>query len=298
MVTKRKTNYLNNKDLLEQIHRSKMSWCYFPYKDDTIKGRRNNYQQKYNRFDYAQVLNKDGSEDLSLLKDEAKLTIILNEKRRKAAKEGDNTPYTMNDLVIRINSYQHIPYLTDYDPDKTYQYIHRKHEKINFVPFKHYAMIDGEWQAVVISHHNDDNEFDPFAGKVTNEMALMFMKFVEKISKMSKYRNYSYNEEFIAQALQQLSAEGLKFDEAKVNVSKYKQLNPFAYLQTTIENSFIKVINDEKKHQILRDNLLEHNNLLPSMSRQMENGSDLYDESRAPDWIKNKTAGQNQSPKK
>ena len=49
------------------------------------------------------------------------------------------------------------------------------------------------------------------------------------------------------------------------------QQNPFAYYTAAITNSFTRVLNLEKKNQIIRDDILEAAGLMPSFTRQTEN---------------------------
>ena len=54
---------------------------------------------------------------------------------------------------------------------------------------------------------------------------------------------------------------GLQFDESKSN-------NPFAYYTAAVTNSFVRIINIEKRNQNIRDDILEMNNMNPSYTRQ------------------------------
>ena len=62
------------------------------------------------------------------------------------------------------------------------------------------------------------------------------------------------------QAILQLTQIGLQFDESKSN-------NPFAYYTAAVTNSFVRIINIEKRNQNIRDDLLEINGMNPSYSR-------------------------------
>jgi len=74
----------------------------------------------------------------------------------------------------------------------------------------------------------------------------------------------TYNDEMQGQALLQLSQIGLQFNELKSQ-------NPFAYYTAAVTNSFTRVLNIEKKMQMIRDDILEANGLSPSWTRQFEN---------------------------
>ena len=63
-----------------------------------------------------------------------------------------------------------------------------------------------------------------------------------------------------SQAILQLVSIGLQFDESKSD-------NPFAYLTSCVVNSFVRIINVEKRHQEIRDDILEMNGMNPSYSR-------------------------------
>ena len=101
-------------------------------------------------------------------------------------------------------------------------------------------------------------------GKMTNSLAMMYMKLCERYGTRSNWRGYTYNDEMQSQALMQLSQIGLQFDESKSD-------NPFAYYTAAITNSFTRILNIEKKNQSIRDDLLEANGMSPSFTRQNEN---------------------------
>jgi hypothetical protein len=62
------------------------------------------------------------------------------------------------------------------------------------------------------------------------------------------------------QAILQLTQIGLQFDESKSD-------NPFAYFTAAVTNSFVRVINIEKRNQNIRDDILEMNGMNPSYTR-------------------------------
>ena len=76
----------------------------------------------------------------------------------------------------------------------------------------------------------------------------------------------TYLEEMKSQALLQLSLVGLQFDE-----SRSETPNPFAYYTQTITNSFMRILNLEKKNQSIRDDMLIMAGSNPSYTRMVEN---------------------------
>ena len=110
----------------------------------------------------------------------------------------------------------------------------------------------------------ENGAFSKIHGKMTNELAKMYMKLCERYATRSNWRGYTYNDEMRGNALLQLSQIGLQFDESKSQ-------NPFAYYTAAITNSFTRVLNIEKKNQNIRDDILEHNGLNPSYTRQSAN---------------------------
>jgi hypothetical protein len=76
----------------------------------------------------------------------------------------------------------------------------------------------------------------------------------------------SYNDEMRGNALMQLADVALLFNEAKSDVP-----NPFAFYTTIIKNSFTRILNNEKKVQHIRDDLLIMHDKSPSHTRHVEN---------------------------
>jgi hypothetical protein len=91
----------------------------------------------------------------------------------------------------------------------------------------------------------------------------MWLKLVDRYATRGNVRGYTYNDEMKGQAILQLSQIGLQFDESKSN-------NPFAYYTAAVTNSFVRVINLEKRNQNIRDDILEMNDLNPSYTRLHE----------------------------
>ena len=269
--TGRKVNYLNNRDILKEIHKSKATYCTFLDKETQ-------HQQDAIVYDLAKI-NK------ARIK-EAKAEVIDRHKRAtgEILKPGE-IPDTS--LVFRLMTWEHIP-LVDKKPtkaqlkkrakledmfddieeareDEDYGITEQVYTKCNFPPFFHYMITEeGTPYLVGKSHWNGDLETGEFSkdhGSMTGKLAHMFIKLCERYATRSNWRGYTYNEEMRGQALLQLSQIGLQFDEAKSQ-------NPFAYYTAAITNSFTRILNIEKKNQSIRDDILEMNGLNPSWTRQ------------------------------
>jgi hypothetical protein len=172
------------------------------------------------------------------------------------------------DLVFRVMTFDHVP--LDGDRKKNPKQTADHHSKVNFPPFQHYKFDNKDRLICVGKSHwvggMDNGHFSSDHGKMTNQLALMYMKLCERYGTRSNWRGYTYNDEMQSQALMQLSQIGLQFDESKSD-------NPFAYYTAAITNSFTRILNIEKKNQAIRDDLLEYNGMMPSFTRQNENES-------------------------
>ena len=138
--------------------------------------------------------------------------------------------------------------------------------KLNFPPFQHFKFDDDgkELDCVGKSHWEGGMEngyFNKTGGKATNKLAMMWMKLCDRYATRGNVRGYTYNDEMRGQAILQLAQIGLQFDESKSN-------NPFAYYTAAVTNSFVRVINIEKRNQNIRDDILEMNDMNPSFTRQ------------------------------
>jgi len=253
--------YLNNKDLLAEIHRSKCSFSSFT-------------QPEYQQHDII----------LPSL-DKVNIRTVADAKRNKAKRIGiqafaqaraagdkkiklaectpDYTTIAKTDIIIRIMTFDHIPLAPG--RKKTTKTRADAHEKVNFPPFQHWKFNDeGELVCVGKSHWKgpvDAGNFSKDHGRITENLGRMFIKLSERYAQRSNWRGYTYVDEMKGQAILQLSHIGLQFDESKSE-------NPFAYYTAAVTNSFTRILNIEKKSQNIRDDLLEEAGLTPSLTRQ------------------------------
>ena len=277
-------NYLNNKDILKEIHKSKTTYCYFSDIKDSDYDMIVPDVAKINKKNILQA-RKNRAERLAKLAHEAALAETgikqkLDEFEIKLKDVKDT------EVVFRVMTWDHIPVddaksrkaalkameeegipTSEYDdPDSVVDISQNtKYVKVNFPPFEHYK-VDEEGNPICVgrSHWRGDIKTGQFSrdhGKMTPKLAHMFIKLCERYATRSNWRGYTYNDEMRSQALLQLSQIGLQFDESKSQ-------NPFAYYTAAITNSFTRVLNIEKRNQNLRDDILEMNNLTPSYTRQ------------------------------
>jgi hypothetical protein len=140
-------------------------------------------------------------------------------------------------------------------------------DKVNFPPFQHWKF-DKKDQLVCVgkSHWVGDvnkGHFSKDHGQITDNLARMYIKLCERYATRGNVRGYTYNDEMKGQAILQLTQIGLQFDESKSD-------NPFAYFTAAVTNSFVRIINLEKRNQNIRDDLLEINGMNPSYTRTGE----------------------------
>jgi hypothetical protein len=261
MIVLKKAKYLNNKSLLEEIHKSKCSFSSFA-------------DPKYKEYD---IIVNDISEITPKIITEARKNrakrvgleqfLELKSQNKKTVKLLDVTPdykkISKSDIVVRVMTYDHIP-LTP-GRKKSVKTTADAREKINFPPFQHWKFDESNNLTCVGKSHwkgsIDTGTFSKDHGRITENLGKMFIILSERYSQKSNWRNYSYIEEMKGQAILQLSQIGLQFDESKSS-------NPFAYYTSAMTNSFTRILNLEKKNQNIRDDLLEYEGLTPSTTRQ------------------------------
>jgi hypothetical protein len=283
MTNLRKVKYLNNRDLLEEIHKSKCSFSSFLSKDfqqhDIIV--LNIYKITYKTIAEAR---KNRAKRIGL-----KNFLDIKKAGDKQTKLADVTPdykkIPKNELVFRVMTFEHIP-LTP-GRKKTNKSISDNHEKVNFPPFQHWKYNEKDELICVGKSHwkggIKTGRFSKDHGRITEELGRMFIKLSERYAQRSNWRGYTYIDEMRGQAILQLSQIGLQFDESKSE-------NPFAYYTAAVNNSFTRILNIEKKNQNIRDDLLIENGLNPSSTRQNSQGfaneiarqTTLYKNSRMP----------------
>ena len=259
--TGKKVKYLNNRDLLAEIHKSKCSFSTFTSPEYSQHDLILTNLDKINIRTVADA-KRNRAKRLGLAAF-AQARLSGDKKIKLAECTPDYTTIAKTDLVFRIMTFDHIPLAPG--RKKTTKTTADSHDKVNFPPFQHWKYNDeGELVCVGKSHWKGTLEKGKFSkdhGRITENLGKMYIKLSERYAQRSNWRGYTYVEEMRGQAILQLSQIGLQFDESKSE-------NPFAYYTAAVTNSFTRVLNIEKKMQNIRDDMLEENGLTPSMTRQ------------------------------
>jgi hypothetical protein len=264
-MTVPKIKYLTNKDLLKEIHRSKNTYCSFTAPEHSDYDLIVPTLEKVNIRTIAEAKRNRASR---LAKQAHEAAVLASGKKMPAKEfEIDYKKIDRKDVVFRVMTFEHVPLAPG--RKKTLKNTADSHEKVNFPPFQHWKF-DANDNLVCVgkSHWKGDlkkGEFNKEHGKMTDNLARMFLKLCERYATRGNVRGYTYNDEMRGQAILQLTQIGLQFDESKSD-------NPFAYYTAAVTNSFVRIINIEKRNQNIRDDILEMNGMNPSWTRQNAGG--------------------------
>jgi hypothetical protein len=298
--TKKPVNYLNNKDILKEIHTSKNAYCAYldrenDHKYDFIVDMPHATLQE--SFEHALK-----PETIQLAREARAARMDQEQGLPKGTFDPQSIPVT--DLIFRVMTWEHIPVAPKQprkvdkkktakdifefedegddilaeleDPTTKGEVDDMVHVKVNFPPFQHFRLDNNNsFRCIGKSHWVGDLETGEFSkdhGNITDKLARMYIMMCEKYAMKFNWRGYTYNDEMRNSAILQLTYVGLRFNEAK-------SANPFAYYTAAITNSFCRVLNSEKRNQNIRDDILEINGLNPSWTRQgMGSGSVSFEE--------------------
>ena len=255
----KRVNYLNNKDMLAEIHRSKATFCSYVSPEYATYDIILPSLDKVNIRTVAEAKRNKAKIQSQRAYEQQK---AINKKTKMAECEVDYRTIKKQELVFRIMMFDHIP--EEPGRKKNPKTVADTKTKLNFPPFQHYKYDENDELVCVGKSHwvggMENGHFDKTHGQATNKLAMMWLKLVDRYATRGNVRGYTYNDEMKGQAILQLSQIGLQFDESKSN-------NPFAYYTAAVTNSFVRVINLEKRNQNIRDDILEMNDMNPSHTR-------------------------------
>lgn len=261
-----KIKYLTNKDLLKEIHRSKNTYCTFlapEYSDYDL------IVPNLDKVNVRTIAEAKRNRAIKMGKAAHEAAVLAGGKKLPAKDfEVDYKKVAKTDVVFRVMTFEHIPLAPG--RKKTLKNTADSHDKVNFPPFQHWKFDDnGNLILVGKSHWKgglSNGVFSKDHGQMTDNLARMFIKLCERYATRGNVRGYTYNDEMRGQAILQLTQIGLQFDESKSD-------NPFAYYTAAVTNSFVRIINIEKRNQNIRDDILEMNGMTPSWTRQNSGGA-------------------------
>jgi hypothetical protein len=212
-------NYLNNKDILKEIHESKNTYC--SYVDSTS-----------HRYDFIVDLPQEPVEKGLQYAGKSETLLEARENRANRINQETNQKLTaddipVTDLVFRIMTWDHIPvapkqprkvtkkktakdiFEFDNDTDEAFSDLEdvstrdeiddMVHVKVNFPPFQHFKIDDNNtFYCIGKSHWLGDLETGEFSkdhGNITNKLAKMYMMLCEKYAMKYNWRGYCVDAE-------------------------------------------------------------------------------------------------------
>jgi hypothetical protein len=245
--------YLTNKDLLREIHLSKLTYC--------SKAAEQNKQYDVIVQNLSEVTLEAAETARILRLERLNADIIADNKLNELDNQLlDLSDIMIADVVFRVMSAEHLPE----DPTGKNK-MNPGFLRVNFPPFSHFIIENGQPKEVLRSHWKgtlEEGFFSVEHGKYSNNLSRMFLLLAKRYGSKASFCGYSYLEEMQGSAIAQLVQNGLLFDESKSS-------NPFAFYTTLMKRCFIRQIEIEKKIQATRDDLLIANGVNPSMTRQI-----------------------------
>ena len=132
-----------------------------------------------------------------------------------------------------------------------------KKKKPHYVNNKEFLQAMVEWKARCREAEEQGKPQPP----ITNYIGECFLKIANHLSYRPNFINYTYRDEMISDGIENCLQYVHNFNPEKSN-------NPFAYYTAAVTNSFVRIINIEKRNQNIRDDILEMNHMNPSFTRQ------------------------------
>ena len=188
-----KVNYLTNKELLSEIHKSKNSFSYYT-------------DPQFSSYDHIVDNLDEINDELIQVVREAKAKKLTKVERQRLKDQGlknhqikvedfDPLNIPVEGIVWRVMTHEHIPLEEGRvkNPKRTAD----NHVRLNFAPFKHFVIEENEFKEVGRSHWKNALENGQFCqdhGKISNRLALMFMKLVERYGQRGNWRGYCVDE--------------------------------------------------------------------------------------------------------
>lgn len=256
-------NYLSNKVLLKEIHKSKLSYCQF---DD----------KKFQDYDII-IDSLDAVTEEVIEAGKAKRANRLNEitadglfagglTNKQIGEQIKKTGLTSKDIneediVFRLMANDHVPDVKNKKGETV-------KAKVNFPAFQHHVLVNGQFKCVGRSHYKD-GVFSKDHGQISNALAVSMVKLIDKYGSRGNWRGYSWIDEMKGYATVKLCQVALQFNEAKSE-------NPFAWYTTVIKMAFTHTLNGEKEFLNFKKKLHTGDTLEENFNEQAEREIENY----------------------
>ena len=304
-------NYLNNKDILREIHKSKIT--YSSYLDP-----------KYQDYDAIISLSiEDSISDETLIPmmlDPEVFDLAITKHKQRFGLSPDSI-VNVSDLVFRVMTYDHIPqvfkpssddsskgstkkrttkksmkgsnklsfeqlFSSDLEIEMVDQLIETMntetvnqqleeyvgYEKVNFAPFQHFKFADDSKSKLeCVAKSHWMGEVH--SGKFCPDKGQMTKELANMLLLLCKRIGTKFNWRGYTYIEDMQGSAVMKLVQVALKFNEAKSSNPFAFFTTIINHEFTKILNEEKGVQSLRDDLMEINGLNPSWTRQMSASS-------------------------
>ena len=186
----RRVKYLNNRDLLAEIHKSKCTFSSFTspeYKQHDI------ILPSLDKINVRTIAEAKRTRAKRLGLEKFNRERELGNKKIKLIECIPNyKDIKKTEVVVRIMTFDHIPLAPD--RKKTTKTTADKHEKVNFPPFQHWKFNDqDQLECVGKSHWRgtlDKGKFSRDHGRITENLGRMFIKLSERYAQRSNWRGY------------------------------------------------------------------------------------------------------------
>lgn len=300
----RRVNYLNNKDILKEIHKSKLTYCSFTSPEVTSYDA---IVEDTTSITKSTILDAQEARAERLAKEEQELELAAGRKRKldEFLKPVSEIPAT--DVVFRVMTWEHVPiddvkqkkadakaqeeydkdlFETEYDEPEFVAKGATKYVKVNFPPFKHYKvkeipesdstflrLKDSRYLIKDMSNHYlnvvgiSHWQGDIDSGTFSTDHGQMTPKLAHMFVKLCERYATRSNWRGYTYNDEMRSQALLQLSYIGLRFDESKSQNPFAYYTAAITNSFTRVLNIEKRNQNIRDDILEMNNFAPSYTR-------------------------------
>ena len=186
----RKKNYLNNKDILKQIHKSKNTFNSYTAPEH---GNYDIILLDVDKINMRTLAEAKRNKAKRLSGEEYERRKMAGEKVKQAECETPYKSITKEEIIFRVMTFDHIP--EEPGRKKNPKTVADTKEKLNFPPFVHYKYNDeGELIVVGKSHWQggmENGHYSRSHGKANDELAMMWIKLCERYATRGNVRGYT-----------------------------------------------------------------------------------------------------------